>query len=73
MVSRFAYYFSEALGYFFCELAFKADCRGPFALSYRLGCWFYSRATDAGLRSGDLIINAEFQLGSDLPLYVGRS
>jgi len=37
----------DALGYLFCELAFKTDCRGPFAYCYRLGCWFYG-LSDAG-------------------------
>jgi hypothetical protein len=33
----------QALGWLFCEIAFKADCRGLFAYSYRLGCWFYDQ------------------------------
>jgi hypothetical protein len=38
----------DTLGYLLCELAFKTDCRGPFAWCYRLGCWFYSKAPDTG-------------------------
>jgi hypothetical protein len=41
---RLAYRLADALGYLLCELAFKADCRGPFAWCYRAGCWFYSKA-----------------------------
>jgi hypothetical protein len=47
---RFRYQIGDALGYFLCELAFKTDCRGPFQYAYRLGCWFYGQATDAGVR-----------------------
>jgi hypothetical protein len=36
--------FFGALGYWLCELAFKTDCRGPFALAYRAGFWCYARA-----------------------------
>ncbi len=38
----------DTIGYLLCELAFKADCRGPFAWCYRMGCWFYSKAPDSG-------------------------
>jgi hypothetical protein len=34
----------EMLGWILCELAFKTDCRGPFAYSYRAGCWSYGKA-----------------------------
>jgi hypothetical protein len=35
------YEITDWLGWFFCELAFKTDCFGPFAYAYRLGNWFY--------------------------------
>jgi hypothetical protein len=44
--------FCDVAGYVLCELAFKADCRGPFAWAYRLGCWFYGIGGDAVLQSG---------------------
>ncbi len=46
-LDRLTYRLSDALGYLLCELAFKADCRGPFAWCYRVGCWFYSKADAA--------------------------
>jgi hypothetical protein len=45
---RLTYCMGDTLGYLLCELAFKTDCRGPFAWCYRLGCWFYSKAPDTG-------------------------
>ncbi len=38
----------DTVGYLLCELAFKADCRGPFAWCYRMGCWFYGKAHNFG-------------------------
>jgi len=70
MIDRAIYYVSEALGYLLCELAFKTDCRGPFAWAYRAGCWFYARATHWGIRSGALVENPAYRPGSDEPLYV---
>ena len=67
---RVTYRLGDTLGYLLCELAFKAECRGPFAMLYRMGCWCYGVATDAGLRCGDLIINAALGSGDDAPLYV---
>ena len=43
--------FWDTLGYVFCELAFKTDCRGPFAYAYRAGCWCYGRADDFRMQS----------------------
>ena len=37
------YFMFETLGYLLCELAFKTDCCGPFALAYRAGCWCYAK------------------------------
>ncbi|MGC1779911.1 MAG: hypothetical protein WBB34_18410 [Xanthobacteraceae bacterium] len=70
---RLIYRLGDALGYSLCELAFKTSCRGPFAWSYRAGCWCYGKATDAGVRSGDLVVDAQFRPGGDAPLYVGRT
>jgi len=67
------YRLGDRLGYLLCELAFKADCRGPFAYAYRLGYWFYDQATRAGLRCGELVHNPAFGRGTDQPLYVPRS
>lgn len=67
------YRLGDALDYFFCELAFKTDCRGPFQCSYRLGCWLYGHATDAGVRCGELVQNPAFGDGTDEPLYIPRS
>jgi hypothetical protein len=66
------YRLGDALGYFFCELAFKADCRGPFRYSYRLGCWLYGVATEAGIRCGELVQNPAFGSGADHALYISR-
>lgn len=73
LLDRLTYRAGDVLGYLFCELAFKADCRGPFAYAYRLGCWFYGLAADAGLRCGKLVHNPAFGRGEDQPLYVPRS
>jgi hypothetical protein len=70
MLDRFVYRLFDALGWLLCELAFKIDCRGPFALSYRVGCQLYGKATAAGIRCGDLVKNPAFRPGSDEPLYV---
>jgi hypothetical protein len=60
----------DTLGYGLCELAFKTDCRGPFAPAYRAGCWFYGKAGDAGIRCGALVRNPAFGEGDDQPLYI---
>ena len=52
MFDRFTYRLCDTLGYLLCELAFKTDCRGPFAWAYRLGCSLYGMGTEAALRSG---------------------
>jgi hypothetical protein len=70
---RLIYRLGEALGYFFCELACKTDCRGPFQHSYRLGCWLYGQATDAGIRCGQLTRNPAFGRGTGEPFYIPRS
>jgi hypothetical protein len=44
MIGRAKYWICEILGYALCELAFKTDCRGPFAYAYRAGCWCYGKA-----------------------------
>jgi len=44
MRDRVRYEVFERLGWLLCELAFKTDCRGPFALAYRAGCWCYGKA-----------------------------
>jgi hypothetical protein len=72
MFDRIIFLLLDALGYLLCELAFKTDCRGPFAHAYRAGCWFYGHGTDAGVRSGDLIENPGIRPGLDEPLYVRR-
>jgi hypothetical protein len=63
----------DALGWLFCELVFKADCRGPFQYTYRVGCWLYGHATEAGIRCGELVPNPAYSRGTDQPLYVPRS
>jgi hypothetical protein len=72
MLDRITYRFSDTMGYLLCELAFKTDCRGPFALAYRAGCWFYGKATDLGIRSGVLVENPAYRAGGDEPLYIRR-
>jgi len=47
MMARARFHACEWLGYVLCELAFKTDCRGPFAYAYRAGCWFYGKAEAA--------------------------
>jgi hypothetical protein len=44
MIARARFYLCDLLGYALCELAFKTDCRGPFAYAYRAGCWFYGKS-----------------------------
>jgi len=73
MFNRLTYRFCETLGYLLCELAFKTDCRGPFAYVYRLGCWFYGQATDAGVRCGELVENSAFYRGPAEPFYIRRT
>jgi hypothetical protein len=70
---RLIYRLGDRLGYLFCELAFKTDCRGPFAHAYRLGRWLYGHATDAGVRCGELVQNPALGRGGDEPLYIPRS
>ena len=65
MLDRATYEVCERLGYALCELAFKTDCRGPFAYAYRVGCWCYGKALDAGIRSGALIKNPAYRGGDD--------
>ena len=72
MFDRVIYRACDALGFLLCELAFKTDCRGPFAWAYRAGCWFYGTGTDAAVRGGALIENPAFRLGGDEPFYIAR-
>jgi hypothetical protein len=46
MARRAVYSICESIGYVLCELAFRTDCRGPFALAYRAGCWFYLKSAE---------------------------
>lgn len=46
MFARIEFHMLEMLGWLLCELAFKTDCRGPFALVYRAGCQCYGKAED---------------------------
>jgi hypothetical protein len=73
LLDRIKYRLGEALGYLFCELAFKTDCRGLFQYFYRLGCWLYDIATDAGVRCGELVQNPAFGHELDQPFYIPRS
>ncbi len=70
MFDRVIYRACDALGFLLCELAFKTDCRGPFAWAYRAGCWFYGTGTDAAVRCGALIENPAFRLGGDEPFHI---
>jgi hypothetical protein len=72
MFDRLTFRLFDSLGYGLCELAFRTECRGPFAWAYRAGCWFYGKGDDAGIRSGELIANQAYRPGSDEPLYVRR-
>lgn len=67
------YRLGEVFGYLFCELAFKTECRGPFQYSYRLGCWLYGLATEAGIRCGALVANPAFGRELDEPFYIRGS
>jgi hypothetical protein len=71
-IDRITFRVCEELGYFFCELAFKTHCWGPFALAYRAGCWFYGKAHEPGIRSGELIENPAYRPGGDEPAYLHR-
>jgi hypothetical protein len=72
MLDRAMFRTCETLGHSLCELAFRTDCRGPFAWAYRAGCWCYGKATDAGIRCGALVANPRFRAGGDEPLYIAR-
>jgi hypothetical protein len=72
MVDRLMHRLCDTLGYLLCELAFKTDCRGPFAWAYRRGCWFYAQGSNAGVRCSDLVENSAFCSGSDEPFYIRR-
>jgi len=72
LVDRASYLLSDTLGYLLCELAFKTDCRGPFAWAYRAGRWFYGKATEPGLRSEALFENPAYRPGGDEPFYTSR-
>lgn len=69
-LDRLTYRVGDLLGYCLCELAFKTDCRGPFALAYRTGCWFYGKAGEAGIRCGALRENPAFGTDEDQQMYV---
>jgi hypothetical protein len=43
MFDRATYWVFELLGFLFCEVAFRMNCRGPFAWSYRAGYWCYGK------------------------------
>jgi hypothetical protein len=73
LIQRVVFHVADGLGYLLCELAFKTDCRGPFAWTYRAGCWLYGNGTDAGIRSGELVENPACGAGSEAPMYVRRS
>lgn len=73
LLDRTKYRLGEALGYLFCEVAFKTDCRDPFQCSYRLGCWLYGIATEAGIRCGAVVENPAFGRELDEPFYIRRS
>jgi hypothetical protein len=72
MVDRIVFRTFDALGYLLCELAFRTDCRGPFALAYRAGCRCYGVARDRGIRCGELVPNPAYRAGGDEPMYVRR-
>ena len=69
---RVRYAVLETLGYLLCELAFKTDCRGPFAYAYRAGCWCYGKAHDLGVRCGALVKDPDYREGGDQPQYIQR-
>jgi hypothetical protein len=71
-IDRITFWTCEGLGYFFCELAFKTGCRGPFSLAYRAGSWFYGKADEPGIRSGELVANPTYHRGGEEPMYLRR-
>jgi hypothetical protein len=72
MWDRIQYEVLERLGYALCELAFKTHCFGPFALTYRAGCWCYGKGDDAGIRCGALVANLAYRAGIGEPLYIPK-
>ena len=72
MRDRATYEICERLGYSLCELAFKTNCRGPFAWAYRGGCWLYDRAMDAGIRCGALVANPRYGSRAHEPMYIQK-
>ena len=50
MFDRAIYLVGETLGFLLCELAFRTDCRGPFAWAYRAGCRCYGKAEETARR-----------------------
>jgi hypothetical protein len=73
MLDRLTFHIGERLGWLLCELAFRCECRGPFAGAYRAGCRIYRIADDAGIRCGELVENPNYRPGCDQPMYVDRS
>jgi hypothetical protein len=73
-LDRITFRICEGLGYALCELAFRTGCRGPFALAYRAGCWFYGKVDEPGIRSGELVPNPNYRPGVDAsePMYLHR-
>jgi hypothetical protein len=71
-LDRIVFWSGDTLGYLLCELSFRAECRGPFALAYRAGCWCYGKGDDAGIRCGELIENPDYRPDAEQPLYIRR-
>lgn len=70
---RLTFYCYEMAGYALCELAFRTHCWSPFAWAYRAGCWFYGKADEPGIRSGELVPNPAYRPGGKGPTHLRRS
>lgn len=72
IIDRITFHVCETLGYALCEPAFKTHCWGPFSFAYRVGCWFYGKADEPGIRSEELVPNPNYRPGGEGPMYLRR-
>ena len=72
-IDRLTFWYCEMAGYALCELAFRTHCWGPFSWAYRAGCWFYGKADEPGIRSGELVPNPAYRPGGKEPTHLRRA
>ena len=72
IVDRLTFLYCEMAGFALCEIAFCTHCWGPFAWAHRAGCWFYGKADEPGIRSGELVPNPAYRRGGKGPTHLRR-